>query len=261
MSLILLLNCRERRVFRVFVVIPLLPNFEGDVTKPSGTSIRAIIHWNYQSIWQGSHSIFARLKASGIKDPKQYISFHSLRAHTVLNGKLVTVPIYVHSKLLIADDKVVICGSANINDRSMLGTRDSEVAVIIRDVKFENGMMNKEFYPSGLFAGRLRKFLFQEHLGCLDRRPFWHTENMIDPISSGNPLTLADTSLFFYTLIDYLQNFGLPLGTEFQIQIQKYSRKYLNAYQQIRSKVSPILRYIKRFRRFAKPILNWLQKL
>ncbi len=30
---------------------------------------------------------------------------------------------------MIVDDKVVILGSANINDRSMLGTRDSELAV------------------------------------------------------------------------------------------------------------------------------------
>jgi phosphatidylserine/phosphatidylglycerophosphate/cardiolipin synthase-like enzyme len=43
----------------------------------------------------------------------------------------VTELIYVHSKLLIADDKLVICGSANINDRSMLGKRDSEIAVVI----------------------------------------------------------------------------------------------------------------------------------
>jgi phospholipase D1/2 len=39
--------------------------------------------------------------------------------------------IYVHSKLLIADDRLVICGSANINDRSLLGSRDSEIAVVI----------------------------------------------------------------------------------------------------------------------------------
>jgi phospholipase D1/2 len=43
----------------------------------------------------------------------------------------VTELIYVHSKLLITDDRLVICGSANINDRSMLGRRDSEIAVII----------------------------------------------------------------------------------------------------------------------------------
>ncbi len=30
---------------------------------------------------------------------------------------------------MIVDDKYVILGSANINDRSMLGSRDSEIAV------------------------------------------------------------------------------------------------------------------------------------
>jgi len=44
----------------------------------------------------------------------------------------VTELIYVHSKLMIVDDNLVICGSANINDRSMIGKRDSEVAVIIQ---------------------------------------------------------------------------------------------------------------------------------
>ena len=39
--------------------------------------------------------------------------------------------IYVHSKLLIVDDVLVICGSANINDRSLTGKRDSELAVIV----------------------------------------------------------------------------------------------------------------------------------
>lgn len=31
---------------------------------------------------------------------------------------------------MIVDDNIVIIGSANINDRSMLGHRDSELAVI-----------------------------------------------------------------------------------------------------------------------------------
>jgi len=35
--------------------------------------------------------------------------------------------IYVHSKLLVVDDEHFIIGSANINDRSMEGNRDSEV--------------------------------------------------------------------------------------------------------------------------------------
>lgn len=35
--------------------------------------------------------------------------------------------VYVHSKLMIIDDRAAIIGSSNINDRSLLGSRDSEV--------------------------------------------------------------------------------------------------------------------------------------
>lgn len=37
--------------------------------------------------------------------------------------------IYVHSKGMIVDDEYVILGSANINQRSLEGTRDTEIAV------------------------------------------------------------------------------------------------------------------------------------
>ena len=37
--------------------------------------------------------------------------------------------IYVHSKMMIVDDSYIIVGSANINERSMSGTRDTEMAV------------------------------------------------------------------------------------------------------------------------------------
>lgn len=37
--------------------------------------------------------------------------------------------IYVHSKGMIVDDEFVIMGSANINQRSLEGTRDTEIAM------------------------------------------------------------------------------------------------------------------------------------
>ena len=37
--------------------------------------------------------------------------------------------IYVHSKGMIVDDEYVILGSANINQRSLEGTRDTEIAM------------------------------------------------------------------------------------------------------------------------------------
>lgn len=35
--------------------------------------------------------------------------------------------VYVHSKVMIIDDRAAFVGSSNINDRSLLGSRDSEV--------------------------------------------------------------------------------------------------------------------------------------
>ena len=37
--------------------------------------------------------------------------------------------VYVHSKGMIVDDEYVILGSANINERSMAGSRDTEIAM------------------------------------------------------------------------------------------------------------------------------------
>lgn len=175
----------EKKTFRVYVVMPLLPGFQGDVCGTSGNALRAITHWNYASISRGKSSILARLKEIGISDPSEYISFHSLRTNAVLNNCPITELIYVHSKLLISDDRIVICGSANINDRSMIGKRDSEVAVVISDEEFEDGRMNGEKYPSGVFAGRLRKYLFREHLGLLEPDPDRMPINIIDPVIDG----------------------------------------------------------------------------
>ena len=48
-----------------------------------------------------------------------------------MDNKPVSEIIYVHSKLMIVDDKRCIIGSANINDRSLLGERDSELAIVV----------------------------------------------------------------------------------------------------------------------------------
>ncbi len=47
---------------------------------------------------------------------------------------------------MIVDDRYVIIGSANINDRSMLGIRDSEIACWINDKVYIPSKMNNEFY-------------------------------------------------------------------------------------------------------------------
>ncbi|CAG0914405.1 unnamed protein product [Notodromas monacha] len=158
---------KDGEEFRVFVVMPLLPGFEGQVGTPGGTAIQVITHWNYASMSRGSYSLLQKLRDKGVESPENYVGFFGLRTHAELNGVPVTELIYVHSKLLIVDDRVVICGSANINDRSMLGTRDSEVAVIIEDGEMIEGVMNGVEVQVSKYASSLRKQLFKEHLGLL----------------------------------------------------------------------------------------------
>lgn len=130
-SFLEMFNSRDNKKFRVYVILPLLPGFEGEVGGASGTALHAITHWNYASICRGNDSIISRLQELGIENPSEYITFHGLRNNSEFHGDHVTELIYVHSKLMIVDDRLVICGSANINDRSMLGRRDSEIAVIL----------------------------------------------------------------------------------------------------------------------------------
>ncbi|KAG0272369.1 hypothetical protein BGZ95_011895 [Linnemannia exigua] len=79
----------------------------------------------------------------------------------------VTEQLYIHSKLMIVDDRIIICGSANINDRSQVGFRDSEIAMIIEDTDMVPSRMNGEPYQAGKLAHALRTDLFKEHLGLL----------------------------------------------------------------------------------------------
>jgi len=43
--------------------------------------------------------------------------------------KTLRQPVYVHSKMTIIDDQYILIGSANINERSLCGERDSEIAM------------------------------------------------------------------------------------------------------------------------------------
>uniref|UniRef100_A0A8C4ESG7 Phospholipase n=1 Tax=Dicentrarchus labrax TaxID=13489 RepID=A0A8C4ESG7_DICLA len=168
---------REGKRYRVYVVTPLLPGFEGDINTGGGSAIQAVMHFNYRTMNRGDHSIISQLRKE--KHWMNYISIAGLRTHAELEGKLVTELIYVHSKMLIADDNTVIIGSANINDRSMLGKRDSEVAVIVEDSEMVAAVMDGQPYQAGKYALQLRLECFKTILGA-------HTDLSIDvsdPIS------------------------------------------------------------------------------
>ncbi|XP_042327906.1 phospholipase D2 [Sceloporus undulatus] len=160
-----LLAHSEKKPFRVYVLLPLLPGFEGDITQGGGNSIQAILHFTYRTLCRGDTSIVGRLSAVMGEDWKNYVSFCGLRTHGELRGKLLTELVYIHSKMLIADDRLVIIGSANINDRSLLGKRDSELAVLVEDTEFVASVMDGQEYQAGRFALSLRLDCFRCVLG------------------------------------------------------------------------------------------------
>ncbi|XP_053714675.1 phospholipase D1 isoform X1 [Synchiropus splendidus] len=157
---------REGTKYRVYVVTPLLPGFEGDINTGGGSAIQAVMHFNYRTMNRGEHSIISQLKKEMGDQWMNYLSFAGLRTHAELEGRRVTELIYVHSKMMIADDNTVIIGSANINDRSMLGKRDSEVAVIVEDSETSRSVMDGQAYQAGKFALQLRLACFRMNLGA-----------------------------------------------------------------------------------------------
>ncbi|XP_042534841.1 phospholipase D1 isoform X3 [Dipodomys spectabilis] len=170
---------RKGQRYRVYVVIPLLPGFEGDISTGGGSALQAIMHFNYRTMCRGENSIVGQLKPKLGNQWINYISFCGLRTHAQLEGNLVTELIYVHSKLLIADDNTVIIGSANINDRSMLGKRDSEMAIMVQDTETIPAVMDGKEYQAGCFAHALRLQCFRVVLGYLSDP----SEDIQDPVS------------------------------------------------------------------------------
>lgn len=152
--------------WRAILVIPLMPGFQSTVDSQDGTSVRLIMQCQYRSICRGETSLFGRLRAAGI-EPEDYVQFYSLRSWGRIGPKksLVTEQLYIHAKCMIVDDRIVIIGSANINERSLLGSRDSEVAAIVRDTDMIPSFMAGKPYKVSKFAHTLRVRLMREHLG------------------------------------------------------------------------------------------------
>ncbi|KAK7900351.1 Phospholipase D1 [Exophiala xenobiotica] len=157
---------KNDEAWKAVIVIPLIPGFQNTVEQEGGTSVRLIMQYQYRSICRGESSIFGRLKAIGI-EPEDYIQFYSLRQWGRLGPRqtLVTEQLYIHAKCMIVDDRIALIGSANINERSMLGNRDSECASVVRDTDMVWSKMNGQPYQVGRFPHTLRLRLMREHLG------------------------------------------------------------------------------------------------
>ncbi|CAI4213055.1 unnamed protein product [Parascedosporium putredinis] len=111
--------------------------------------------------------------------------------------------LYIHSKLLIADDRVVICGSSNLNDRSQLGLHDSELSIVMEDTNLIESTMDGKPFRAGQHAATLRRYLWREHLGLLPPQELDASNdvNAMPPATAGRTIlvkTMVVTNLHLF---------------------------------------------------------------
>lgn len=62
---------------------------------------------------------------------------------------------------MIVDDRRIICGSANLNDRSQNGDHDSEIAILIEDNEMVESVMDGKKYMASKLATSWRRTLMR----------------------------------------------------------------------------------------------------
>lgn len=104
---------------------------------------------------------------------KEYLTVLNLRNYGHTSTTVLTELVYVHTKLLIVDDAVAVIGSANINDRSLNGNGDTELAAVVvddADAKLTD-LGGGAKVVTRHFARELRMQLWRKHLGMLVDEP------------------------------------------------------------------------------------------
>ncbi|MEO8730308.1 MAG: phospholipase D-like domain-containing protein [Rhodoferax sp.] len=181
--------------FHVYIVLPV--HSEGLL---NDGAIMAQVHFTMQSLVFGTQSLLNRIRRSlrarqlykadnkcnwkiayqesdksyediDIEECFEFVTLLNLRNWAKLgsgkNERYLTEQIYIHSKLLIVDDRYAILGSANINDRSLDGGRDSEIAVLVVDTDTDTRDLkqNGKAVPVRRFARDLRKQVWRKIFG------------------------------------------------------------------------------------------------
>ncbi|KAK9102600.1 hypothetical protein Sjap_019854 [Stephania japonica] len=143
--------------FAAYIVIPMWPEGVSD-SEP----VQDILHWTRQTMSMMYMLIGDAIRESG-KDahPRDFLNFFCLaNREKAIEGELISphspqhgsqywkaqkhrrFMIYVHSKLMIVDDRYILIGSANVNQRSMDGRRDTEIAVGCYQPKYAGNKVN-----------------------------------------------------------------------------------------------------------------------
>jgi phosphatidylserine/phosphatidylglycerophosphate/cardiolipin synthase-like enzyme len=157
---------RDGVPFHAYIVMPMFP--EG---VPNGVAAVAQRLFEWRTMQYMAQAIFAEASPRG-KDWRDYISFCFLA-----NWNTVATPrstgtrlervrdnqrymIYVHSKLIIVDDRYLLFGSANLNERSLAGDRDTEIGCQMWPSRGQETACENQ-------VRAFRQALWTEHFGTL----------------------------------------------------------------------------------------------
>lgn len=161
--------------FTAYIVIPMWP--EGD---PTSAPMQAILYWQMRTMQMMYKEVGKALREANVpphlgRHPTDWLVFLCPGTREIYGPHMEVLEdppagtlaetfrqtmrqmIYVHSKMIIVDDAYIIVGSANINERSMSGTRDTELAVGCWQPQFN------DFNPYG-DVHMFRMSLWAEHL-------------------------------------------------------------------------------------------------
>ncbi|XP_076958556.1 phospholipase D gamma 1-like [Bidens hawaiensis] len=174
---------RAHERFAAYIVIPMWP--EGN---PTSISTQRILFWQsktMQMMYEVIYKALQEVELETVYDPQDYLVFFCLgtreshvakpssngiwsnvsNAPQMLSKKNRRFMIYVHSKGMIVDDEFVIMGSANINQRSLEGSRDTEIAM--GAYQPSHTWAHRGRSPHGQIFG-YRMSLWAEHIGELE---------------------------------------------------------------------------------------------
>nr|GMD58205.1 phospholipase D delta-like [Ipomoea batatas] len=169
---------RAKEQFAVYVVMPMWP--EGD---PKSATMQEILYWQSQTMQMMYQVIAQEIKYMQLDaHPSDYLNFYCLGNREEVPSsvaeffsatdkvtdsfKFQRFMIYVHAKGMIVDDEYVIIGSANINQRSMAGSKDTEIAM--GAYQPHHTWATKHGHPRGQIYG-YRMSLWAEHLGTIEK--------------------------------------------------------------------------------------------